>query len=176
VTFFLNGGVEAPKSGEERVLVPSPKVATYDLQPEMSAIEVTDRLVEAIEERRADVYIANYANCDMVGHTGVLEAAVRAVETVDACVGRVVAAALAADGHVLITADHGNAEQMLDADGVTPFTAHTTDRVPFIAVSPDVEAVRDGGILADVAPSVLDLAGLESPADWTGSSLLVRAE
>jgi 2,3-bisphosphoglycerate-independent phosphoglycerate mutase len=174
VTFFLNGGVEAPKEGEERVLVPSPKVATYDLQPEMSAPEVTDRLVDAIRGGRADVYVVNYANCDMVGHTGVLDAAVRAVETVDECVGRVVDAALGVGGQVLVTADHGNAEQMLDADGVTPFTAHTTDRVPFIAVGPDIEGVREGGILADIAPSVLELLGMEAPVEWTGESLLVR--
>ncbi len=142
VTFFLNGGAEAPKPGEERVLVPSPTVATYDLQPEMSAPEVTAGLVEAIRSDRADVYIVNYANCDMVGHTGVLPATVKAVETVDAGVGAVVAAIRDKGGGALVTADHGNAERMVDADGSTPFTAHTTDDVPLIAVVPGVVALR----------------------------------
>ena len=172
VTFFLNGGAEPPKAGEERVLVPSPKVPTYDLQPEMSAPEVTERLVEAIRAGRADFYVVNYANCDMVGHTGVLAAAIEAVEAVDVGVGQVVDAVCARGGSVLITADHGNAECMLDPDG-NPFTAHTTDRVPFLAVADGIVAVRSGGILADIAPSILQLMNLEQPPEWTGSSLLV---
>jgi len=172
VTFFLNGGAEAPKAGEERVLVPSPKVPTYDLQPEMSAPEVTRLLVEAIGEGRADFYVVNYANCDMVGHTGVLAAAIEAVEAVDEGVGQVVDAILAQGGSALITADHGNAECMLDPEG-NPFTAHTTDRVPFIAVAHGIAAVRSGGILADIAPSLLQLLGIGQPPEWSGSSLLV---
>jgi len=172
VTFFFNGGAEAIKPGEERVLVPSPKVATYDLQPEMSAPEVTTRLVEAIEQGRADFYVVNYANCDMVGHTGVLEAATAAVEAVDAGVGAVVAAIRGKGGSAIITADHGNAEQMRDPSSGGAFTAHTVNPVPFICVSSEVAAVADGGILADVAPSVLALMGLPVPSEWTGVSLL----
>ncbi len=173
VTFFLNGGAEPPKRGEERVLVPSPKVATYDLQPEMSEPEVTRLLTEAIERHRADFYVVNYANCDMVGHTGVLDAAIRAVEAVDAGVGTVAAAIAAQGGAVIVTADHGNAERMVAADG-GPFTAHTTNPVPFICCGGDVTGVRCGGILADVAPSVLDLLGIPAPGEWTGTSLLER--
>ncbi len=173
VTFFLNGGVEAPKPGEERVLVPSPKIATYDLKPEMSAPQVTEVLVEAIAEDRADVYLVNYANGDMVGHTGVLDAAVAAVEAVDAGVGTVVEAVRAKGGVVMITADHGNAECMVDADGDTPFTAHTLSQVPLVVVADGVSALEDGGILADVAPTLLDLLGIEKPQEWTGRSLLV---
>jgi 2,3-bisphosphoglycerate-independent phosphoglycerate mutase len=170
VTFFLNGGSEPPKEGEERILVPSPKVPTYDLQPEMSAPEVTRRLVEAIESEAAEFYVVNYANCDMVGHTGVLEAAVRAVEAVDDGVGQVVTAVRRKGGSAIVTADHGNAEQMLDADG-GPFTAHTSSPVPFIVVADGVRSVRPGGILADVAPTVVDLMGLVAPPEWTGRSL-----
>ncbi len=173
VTFFLNGGAEPPKPGEERVLVPSPKVATYDLQPEMSEPGVTDRLVEAIHEGRADVYIVNYANCDMVGHTGVLEAAKRAVEAVDDGVGRVIEAIGQRGGVAMITADHGNAERMIADDG-SPFTAHTTDPVPLIVVADGVRRLRAGGKLADVAPTLLDLVGLTAPDVWTGTSLLER--
>lgn len=173
VTFFLNGGAEAPKAGEERVLVPSPKVATYDLQPEMSAPEVTRELVAAIAEDRADVYIVNYANCDMVGHTGVFEAAREAVEAVDAGVGAVLAALAARGGVAIITADHGNVERMVDSDGSTPFTAHTLDDVPICIVAPEVAGIRDGGILADVAPTLLDLVGIDAPDEWTGRSLLL---
>ncbi len=173
VTFFLNGGSEEPRSAEERILVPSPKVATYDLQPEMSAPEVTDRLVEAIEQRRADVYIVNYANCDMVGHTGVLEAAVKAVETVDVCVGRVVRAVQERCGVVLVTADHGNAEHMVDANGSTPFTAHTCGDVPLCVVADGVVGLAAGGMLADVAPTLLALISVEQPVEWTGRSLLI---
>jgi len=173
VTFFFNGGAEAPKAGEERVLVPSPKVPTYDLQPEMSAPEVTRRLVEAIAEGRADFYVVNYANCDMVGHTGVLSAAIAAVEAVDTCVGAVVDAVRARGGSVLVTADHGNAEAMVDPIDGGAFTAHTTDDVPFICVADGVVSLRQDGILADVAPTVCELLGLPVPAEWTGRSLLV---
>ena len=173
VTFFFNGGAEPPKAGEERVLVPSPTVPTYDLQPEMSEPEVTRLLVEAIAGDRADFYVVNYANCDMVGHTGVLPAAIRAVEAVDAGVGAVVDAVLARGGAVLVTADHGNAEHMAEEDG-SPFTAHTTDRVPFILVSGAGVRLQEGGILADVAPTVLDLLGIDAPHEWTGDSLLFR--
>jgi len=173
VTFFLNGGAEPPKPGEERVLIPSPQVATYDLKPEMSAPEVTAALVEAIRQGRADVYIVNYANCDMVGHTGVLDATIRAVEAVDAGIGAVIAAIRAKGGVALVTSDHGNAERMVDDDGVTPFTAHTTDEVPLIVVGDGVASLAPGGILADVAPTLLALIGLAQPAEWTGSSLLL---
>jgi 2,3-bisphosphoglycerate-independent phosphoglycerate mutase len=172
VTFFLNGGVELPKPGEERILVPSPKVATYDLQPEMSAPEVTDQLVRAIEDDVADVYIVNYANCDMVGHTGVMGAAVAAVEAVDASVGRVIDAIRAKGGVALITADHGNAECMSDPDG-TPFTAHTPADVPICVVADDVAGIVEGGTLADVAPTLLVLVGMGAPSEWTGESLLL---
>lgn len=174
VTFFFNGGVEEPKRGEERVLVPSPKVPTYDLKPEMSAPAVTDALVAAIRSKRADLYVVNYANCDMVGHTGVLEAAIAAVEAVDAGVGAVVEAIRAQGGAVLVTADHGNAEQMLDPVSGEPFTAHTLNPVPLVCVCDEVHAVEPGGILSDIAPSVCDLLGLEAPAEWTARSLLVR--
>ena len=174
VTFFFNGGAEEPKVGEERVLVPSPKVPTYDLQPEMSAPEVTARLVEAIETERADVYIVNFANCDMVGHTGVLAAAIAAVEAVDAGVGAVVSAIRATGGSVLITADHGNAEQMVDPEVGGAFTAHTLSPVPLICVSDGVRALTPGGKLADVAPTLCDVMGLTGPAEWTGRSLVER--
>jgi 2,3-bisphosphoglycerate-independent phosphoglycerate mutase len=172
VTFFFNGGVEAPKRGEERVLVPSPKVATYDMQPEMSAPEVTRRLVEAIRASRADVYIVNYANCDMVGHTGVMEAAVKAVETVDAGVGSVVAAVRESGGVAVITADHGNAELMREPDG-SPFTAHTPGDVPLCVAADGIRGLADGGMLADVAPTLLNLLGVSVPREWTGRSLLL---
>ncbi|PKQ15494.1 MAG: 2,3-bisphosphoglycerate-independent phosphoglycerate mutase [Actinobacteria bacterium HGW-Actinobacteria-7] len=173
VTFFLNGGSEPPKKGEVRVLVPSPRIATYDLQPEMSAPEVTRQLVEAIDSDAADVYIVNFANCDMVGHTGIFEAAVRAVEAVDTSVGAVVSAIRAKGGTVLITADHGNAEAMVDADGSTPFTAHTLSPVPLVAVADGPSSLAHGGKLADVAPTLLDLIGIDLPKEWTGRSLLV---
>jgi 2,3-bisphosphoglycerate-independent phosphoglycerate mutase len=174
VTFFLNGGSEPPKPGERRVLIPSPKVATYDLQPEMSEPGVTERLVQEIEDGTADVYIVNYANCDMVGHTGVLAAAIAAVEAVDDGVGRVVEAIASKGGSALVTADHGNAEKMVADDGVTPFTAHTANDVPLICVANGVRALRPGGKLADVAPTLLDLIGLDAPAAWSGTSLLER--
>ena len=171
VTFFFNGGSEAVFPGEDRVLVASPKVATYDLQPEMSALEVTDKCVERIESGNYDVIILNFANCDMVGHTGVYDAAVRAVETVDACVGRVVDATRAMGGIAMITADHGNAEEMRKTDG-SPMTAHTTNLVPFYIVGASVK-LRDGR-LADLAPTMLDLMGLNKPAEMTGETLIVK--
>lgn len=173
VTFFLNGGAESMKFKERRLLIPSPKVATYDLQPEMSAYIVTDKLVSAIERSRADVYIVNYANCDMVGHTGVFSAAVKAVEVVDECVGRIVDAIRSMGGTAIITADHGNADRMIDSDGKTPFTAHTTAKVPLVVVADGVKALRDGGKLADVAPTLVELIGIEKPTEWTGESLLL---
>ncbi|MBN1193159.1 MAG: 2,3-bisphosphoglycerate-independent phosphoglycerate mutase [Coriobacteriia bacterium] len=172
VTFFFNGGVEVPKKGEERVLVPSPKVATYDLQPEMSAPEVTRRLVEAIAADRADFYVVNYANCDMVGHTGVLEAAIKAVEAVDIGVGAVVDAIRARGGSAIVTADHGNAEQMQDPGDGGAFTAHTLNPVPMICVSDRVTGLASSGVLSDVAPSVCELLGVPVPQEWTASSLL----
>lgn len=171
VTFFFNGGVEAPVDGEERILVPSPKVATYDLQPEMSALEVTDRVIEQIKAKNHDVIILNYANGDMVGHTGILSAAVKAVETVDACVGRLVEAIQSVNGTVCITADHGNAELMADPVTGGPFTAHTTNMVPFIVVSDTVKKVH-GGALCDIAPTLLKIAGVSVPAEMTGKSLI----
>jgi 2,3-bisphosphoglycerate-independent phosphoglycerate mutase len=173
VTFFFSGGDEKPFPGEERILVPSPKVATYDLQPEMSAAEVTDHLIDEIKAGKHDLIVLNYANGDMVGHTGVLESAISAVETVDICVGRVVEAMRDHGGIVCITADHGNAEKMLDAETGEPFTAHTTNDVPFILVSEKHcgRALRQG-ILADIAPTILALAGLKQPAEMTGRSLL----
>jgi len=173
VTFFFSGGREEPFEGEERILIPSPKVATYDLQPEMNAPEVTDRIVEAIEQQRFDVIIVNYANGDMVGHTGVFEAAVKAVEALDTCVGRIVEALDKVDGEALITADHGNVEQMEDACTGQAHTAHTTEPVPFIYVGKRKVKVREGGVLADVAPTMLKLLGLPQPAEMTGTSILV---
>ena len=173
VTFFFNGGREQPYPGEDRALIPSPKVATYDLKPEMSAYDVTDEVVRRIESGKYDVIVLNYANCDMVGHTGVARAAVQAVEAVDACVARVAAAVKQAGGAMLLTADHGNADCMFDKDGA-PFTAHTTNPVPLLLYADFPASLREGGILADIAPTMLDLLGLEKPAEMTGSSLLVR--
>ena len=171
VTFFFNGGVEKQYPGEDRVLVPSPKVATYDLQPEMSAAEVCSKCVERIESGAYDVIILNFANCDMVGHTGVLEAAVKAVETVDTCVGRVVDATLKMGGIAMITADHGNAEDMKQPDG-SPMTAHTTNPVPFILCGAGSELRH--GRLADIAPTILDVLGLACPPEMDGRTLIVR--
>jgi 2,3-bisphosphoglycerate-independent phosphoglycerate mutase len=173
VTFFFNGGAEEPKPGEVRILVPSPKVATYDHQPGMSAPEVTRQLVDAIRSDAADVYIVNYANCDMVGHTGEFDAAVEAVEAVDAGVGAVVSAVRERGGVAVITADHGNAEAMVDADGSTPFTAHTLDPVPLLVVADGVNGLSPAGKLADVAPTLLALLGVDAPQEWTGRSLLL---
>lgn len=175
VTFFFNGGVEEPNEGEDRILVKSPKVATYDLQPEMSAYEVCDKLVEAIKSDKYDVIIINFANPDMVGHTGVEAAAVKAVEAVDECVGRAVEALIEVDGQMFICADHGNAEQLLDYETGAPFTAHTTNPVPFILVNADPSyKLRENGCLADIAPTLIELMGMEQPKEMTGTSLLVK--
>ena len=175
VTFFFNGGVEAPNANEVRVLVPSPKVATYDLKPEMSAYEVTDKVIEQLSTGEYDVMILNYANCDMVGHTGVLEAAEKAVATVDGCVDRVLKKILEMGGGALLTADHGNADKMIAEDG-SPFTAHTTNPVPVVLVNDALKGVslREGGVLADLAPTLLDMMGIAVPAEMTGKSLIVR--
>ncbi len=170
VTFFFNGGVEKQYPGEDRILVKSPAVATYDLQPEMSAYEVTDKMVEAVRSGKYDALILNYANCDMVGHTGVFEAAVKAVEAVDTCIGRVEAAVKEMGGCILLTADHGNADRMVDDDG-TPFTAHTTNPVPFCVINHPCE-LREGGRLADIAPTMLKVLGLPQPAEMTGESII----
>ena len=172
VTFFFNGGVEKTYEGEDRALINAPKVATYDLQPQMSAYEVTDELLSRIASDKYDVIILNYANCDMVGHTGVFEAAVKAVEAVDDCVGKIVDAVLAKGGVCLITADHGNADKMYEPDG-SPFTAHTTNPVPFVVVGYDCK-LREGGRLADIAPTMLDILGLEQPAEMDGESLIAK--
>ena len=173
VTFFFNGGVEAPYEGEDRCVIPSPKVATYDLKPEMSAPEVAAECVKRIESGKYDVVILNFANCDMVGHTGVFEAAVKAVEAVDAAVEKVVTAVLNAGGCAFLTADHGNAEKMKNPDG-TPFTAHTTNVVPFVAIGCGDVKLREGGCLADIAPTMLPYIGLPVPAEMTGKSIIAE--
>ncbi len=176
VTFFFNGGIEEPNPGEDRYLIPSPKeVPTYDLKPEMSAPAVCDKLCECIRSGKYDVIIINFANPDMVGHTGVEAAAIQAVETVDACVGRAVEAIKEAGGAMFICADHGNAEQLVDYETGEPFTAHTTNPVPFILVNAGAEyGLREGGCLADIAPTLIELMGMEKPKEMTGKSLLVR--
>ena len=172
VTYFFNGGIEAPFPGEERELVPSPRVPTYDVQPEMSAAGVTDVLCRAIESEAHDFTLCNYANCDMVGHTGVLPAVIKAVETVDTCLSRVMDAAEKTGARLLVTADHGNCELMIDPDGGGPHTAHTTNPVPFVVVDPAGDRpLRDGGALCDVGPTILSMMGLEQPADMTGRDL-----
>lgn len=171
VTFFLNGGEERIFPGEERILVPSPKVATYDLQPEMSAREVTDKLVAAIEGGEFSTIICNYANCDMVGHTGILPAAIQAVETIDECIGRVVEAMQKAGGEVIITADHGNVEQMVDVENQQPHTQHTTNLVPLLYIGRKA-AIANSGALSDLAPTLLKMMGLPQPAEMTGKALL----
>jgi len=175
VTFFFNGGIEEPNKGEDRVLIPSPKVATYDMQPEMSAYEVADKAVELINSGEYDVMVLNFANPDMVGHTGVFEAARDAVKAVDECVGKVIDAILENGGEAIITADHGNAERMVDVDG-GPFTAHTTNDVPFVLVSEKYKnaKLKQGGILADLAPTMLDLMGMKKPDEMTGTSMIVK--
>lgn len=174
VTFFFNGGVEAPNPHEERVLIPSPKVATYDLKPEMSAYEVTDAFLEQLNKDTFQVFITNFANPDMVGHTGDMDATKVAIETVDKCIGKIITAMLEKGGTVLVTADHGNAEKMRDEKG-GPFTAHTTEPVPFVLVGEPYKnaKLRDDGSLADIAPTMLDLLGLPKPEEMTGKSLLL---
>lgn len=173
VTFFFNGGVEAPNENEDRVLIPSPKVATYDLQPEMSAYKVCEEVKKRIDSDKYDFIVVNFANADMVGHTGIFEAAKKAVEAVDYCLGNIVDKILEKDGTVFITADHGNAEMMVDPVTGNPMTAHTTDKVPFIFVSRDPKPLRDGGILADIAPTLLQVMGLDIPGEMTGKSLIL---
>lgn len=175
VTFFFNGGVEEPNKGESRILVKSPKVATYDLQPEMSAFEVCDKLVDAIVSQKYDVIIVNFANPDMVGHTGIESAAIKAIESVDECVGRTVQAIKEVDGQMFICADHGNAEQLIDPKDGEPFTAHTTNPVPFILVNADPSyKLKEGGALCDIVPTLIDMMGMEQPAEMTGHSLLEK--
>ncbi|MFU0825864.1 2,3-bisphosphoglycerate-independent phosphoglycerate mutase [Clostridium sp.] len=173
VTFFFNGGIEEPYANEDRALIPSPKVATYDLKPEMSAYEVTDEVIKRIDSDEYDAIILNYANPDMVGHTGVIEAAIKAVEAVDECLGRVVDKILEKNGSIFITADHGNCEQMIDYSTGGSMTAHTTNPVPFIYVSNDANGkeLRESGILADIAPTMLEEMGLEIPKEMTGKSI-----
>lgn len=173
VTFFFNGGEELVFDGEDRILVPSPQVATYDLKPEMSAHEVTDKLEEAILSRQYHAIICNYANCDMVGHSGILEASIKAVEAVDACIGRVVAAMQSIGGEVIITADHGNVEQMMDNVNHQPHTQHTTNLVPFLYIGRKAQLAKVGeGALSDIAPTLLKMMGLPQPAEMTGKPLL----
>jgi 2,3-bisphosphoglycerate-independent phosphoglycerate mutase len=175
VTFFFNGGVEEPNEGEDRILVPSPKVATYDLQPEMSAPAVCDKLCEAIRGGKYDVIIINFANGDMVGHTGVEAAAIKAVETVDECVGKAVAAIREVNGQMFICADHGNCEEMVDPKTGDPFTAHTTNPVPFLLVNADPKyKLKEGGRLCDIVPTLIELMGMQKPAEMTGHSLLTE--
>ena len=171
VTFFFNGGVEEPNEGEDRILVPSPKVATYDLQPEMSAPQVTEKVLEAIATDKYDMIILNFANADMVGHTGVMEAAIKAIETLDACVPQIVDAILAKDGQILLTADHGNADEMLDAEG-NVMTAHSLSDVPLVHIAREPRPLDEGGKLCDLAPTLLDLMGLPIPEEMTGRSLI----
>jgi 2,3-bisphosphoglycerate-independent phosphoglycerate mutase len=174
VTYFFNGGEETPFPGEDRQMVQSPKVATYDLQPEMSAPEVASRVVSAIESEKYDVIIVNFANCDMVGHTGIFSAAVKAVETVDGCVGLVFDALLKKKGTGILTADHGNIELMVDPENGGPHTAHTTNPVPCLLVNaPTGARLRGGGKLADIAPTMLELLKIEKPVEMTGQSLLI---
>ena len=171
VTFFFNGGEEKAFAGEERILVPSPKVATYDLQPEMNAPEVTDRLVEVIESKKYNAIICNFANCDMVGHSGILEAAIKAVEALDVCVGRVVAAMQKIGGEVIITADHGNAELMRDYANNQPHTQHTTNLVPLIYIGRKAKLIENGA-LSDLSPTLLHMMGIPQPVEMTGKNLV----
>ena len=171
VTFFFNGGVEAPNRNEDRILIPSPKVATYDMQPEMSAYEVTDKVLEAIDTDKYDLIILNFANADMVGHTGVMKAAVEAIETLDKCVPKIADAILAKDGQILLTADHGNADVMLDKDG-NVVTAHSLNDVPLVHIANHPSQLKDGGRLSDIAPTILKLMGLDIPEEMTGKPLV----
>ncbi len=187
VTFFFNGGIEKPNPGEDRILIPSPNVTTYNKKPEMSAYGVTEKVIEKIDERKYDVIIINFANPDMVGHTGFIEAAIKAIETVDECVGRIIEAINAAGGIGIITADHGNAEEMVNNKMACPMTAHSTFRVPFIVCSNDIKELRceshqgsdkkvcntdQFGGLSDIAPTILDLLSIKKPAEMTGESLI----
>ena len=175
VTFFFNGGVEKPNANEDRFLIPSPKVATYDLQPEMSAPQVCDKLTEAIVSGKYDFIICNFANPDMVGHTGVMDAVVKAIETVDSCVGKTVDAVKEAGGVMFLCADHGNAEELINHETKEPWTAHTTNPVPFILINaPKDMKLREGGKLCDIAPTLLELAEMDKPAEMTGESLIIR--
>ena len=176
VTFFFNAKLEAPVEGETRIVIPSPKVATYDLKPEMSAYEVCDKVLEELSTGEYDVMILNFANCDMVGHTGIIPAAVKAVGAVNECVQKVVDKILEMGGGALVTADHGNADKLLEADGASPFTAHTTNPVPVILVSEELKGVslRQDGVLADLAPTLLEMMGLPQPKELTGKSLIVK--
>ena len=176
VTFFFNGGVEKENEGEDRALIPSPKVATYDLKPEMSAYEVTDELLKRLDQDVYDMVILNFANPDMVGHTGVVEAAVKAIQSVDECLGKIVDKILSKDGTVFITADHGNAERMIDFSTGNPYTAHTTNKVPFVWISNDSKngSLKKDGKLADIAPTMLGVLGLEVPTEMTGESLIEK--
>ena len=174
VTFFFNGGEEKQFEGEDRILVNSPKVATFDMQPEMSAYEVADNLVDAIKSEKYDVIVVNFANPDMVGHTGIMEAAVKAIEAVDECVGKAYDALMEKNGQMFICADHGNAEKLVDTDG-SPFTAHTTNPVPFVLVNYDeAYTLREGGCLADIVPTLIEMMGMEQPKEMTGKSLLIK--
>ena len=172
VTFFFNGGIETPETGEDRVLIPSPKVATYDKKPEMSAYEVTDKVIEEIGADKYDVIVVNYANADMVGHSAVKESVVSAVEAVDGCLGRVVPAVLEKGGVVMVTGDHGNADMIAEPETGEPFTAHTNNPVPFILIGAGQKRLKNGGRLADIAPTLLDILGIAKPAEMTGQSLL----
>ena len=176
VTFFFNGGVEQPNEGEDRILVNSPKdVATYDLKPEMSAPAVCEKLLDAIRSEKYDVIVINFANPDMVGHTGVISAAIKAIETVDECVGKAVQAVKDVDGVLFICADHGNAEQMIDYTTGQPHTAHTTNPVPFILVNYDpAYTLKEGGCLADIVPTLINVMGMEQPTEMSGKSLLIK--
>ena len=173
VTFFFNGGVENPNNGEERILIPSPKVSTYDMQPEKSAIEVAEKTAEQIRAKKYDVMILNFANCDMVGHTGIFDAAVKAVTTVNKALKIVMGAIKEIGGNAIITADHGNADKMYEEDG-SPFTAHTTNPVPFIVITEKKYGLKKGGVLADVAPTLLEIMSIEKPKEMTGKSLLIK--
>lgn len=175
VTFFFNGGVEEPYKNEDRILIPSPKVATYDLQPEMSAKEVTEKLIANISSGEYDLIIVNYANPDMVGHTGILDAAIKAIQTVDECIAKVVETVVESDAQMFICADHGNSDQLIDYETGEPFTAHTTNPVPFILINcKKAKGLRENGKLADIAPTLLDMMGIEQPKEMTGESLLVK--
>lgn len=174
VTFFFNGGIEVPNKNEDRVLIPSPKVATYDLKPEMSAREVTNKLLDRLNIDKYDMIILNFANPDMVGHTGIFEAAKIAIEVVDECLGRIVNKVLEKDGTVFITADHGNCEQMIDYSTQKPMTAHTTNKVPFLYISKNAKKLKKSGILADIAPTMLGVMGLVKPEEMTGKSLILK--